>query len=65
MTRRYNREAWYRPYVNFETVPLRNGPRFDNLSHGAYFGTNSRIKRLSLNWDGAWGVYFGYYVGLI
>lgn len=60
ITRRDSREAWFRPYVTFESVPLKNGPKVDNISYGSYFGTNSAIKQLKHGWDGAWGVYMGY-----
>ena len=60
VSRRDNREAWYRPYVTIESVPLKNGPKVDNVAYGTYFGTNSPIKHLKKGWDASWGVFFGY-----
>ena len=60
IARRDSREAWIRPYVTFESVPLKNGPKVDNIAYGTYFGTNTPIKKLSRGWDGAAGLYIGY-----
>ena len=60
ITRRDNREMWLRPYVTFENVPLKNGPKVDNISYGTFFGTNSPIKQLKYGFDGAYGVYVAY-----
>jgi outer membrane autotransporter protein len=60
ITRRDNREAWYRPYVTIENVPLKNGPKVDNVAYGTYLGTNSPVKHLKKGWDASWGVFVGY-----
>jgi outer membrane autotransporter protein len=60
ITRRDNREAWLRPYVTFEEVDLKNGPKVDNIAYGTYLGTNSPVRRIGNGWDGAWGFYVGY-----
>ena len=58
--RRNNKEGWLRPYVTFEKVPLKNGPKVTNIGYGSYFGANSKLYSLKHGWDASWGGYFGY-----
>ena len=55
-----NTALWARPYVTFENVRLKHGPRVSNVAWGTYFGGDSEMFELGNGWEGMWGVYAGY-----
>lgn len=60
ITRQERAEGWFRPYVTFEKVGLKNGPKVENTAYGSYLGGESQIYDLGHGWDGMWGAYAGY-----
>ena len=55
-----NKNGWFRPYVTFENVGLKNGPKVDNIAYGTFLGGESEMYDLGHGWDGMWGAYLGY-----
>ena len=55
-----NAAGWFRPFVNFESVGLKNGPKVKNNIYGTFAGFDSGITELGSGWDGMWSVYAGY-----
>jgi len=60
LLRQERAEGWFRPYVTFEKVGLRNGPKVENQAYGTYIGGESKMYDLGHGWDGMWGAYVGY-----
>lgn len=52
--------GWFRPYVSFEKVALRNGPRVGNNMYGSFFGGDSKMYETKNGWDYQYSVYAGY-----
>ena len=55
-----NSTGWVRTHTTFENVPLRNGPKVNNIAYGTYFGSESEFYDLGKGWEGTWGLYAGY-----
>ena len=55
-----DKTAWVRTRTTFEKVPLKNGPKVNNISYGTYVGGESEMYDLGKGWDGRYGVYVGY-----
>ena len=51
---------WVKPYATFENVPLRNGPKVDNISYGTLIGFDTPMERATNGWDRVWTGYLGY-----
>jgi outer membrane autotransporter protein len=60
LMRQERAEGWFRPFVTFEKVPLKNGPKVENVAYGTYMGGESQMYDLGHGWDGMWGAYVGY-----
>ncbi|MBQ8636210.1 hypothetical protein IJ425_08680 [bacterium] len=54
------RGIWFKPYATFERVPLKNGPKVDNISYGTLLGYDSELKSLGNGWDRVLTGYLGY-----
>jgi outer membrane autotransporter protein len=52
--------AWYKPYVSFESVPLKNGPKVSSITYGSLAGYDTPIKELRNGWSRTWSGYVGY-----
>lgn len=52
---------WVRPFANFESVPLSNGPKVSNVSYGALLGGDSDIIDLGHGWDGTFSLFGAYH----
>ena len=52
--------AWVKPYVSFENIPLKNGPKVSNISYGSLIGFDTPLKSVSRGWDRTWTGYIGY-----
>ncbi|MBQ3312109.1 hypothetical protein IJG72_08535 [bacterium] len=58
---KYDRKAiWFRPFTNFERVPLKNGPSTDNIAYSTYAGGESQVYEMKNDWKGMLGAYAGY-----
>ena len=56
------RDGWYfRPFTNFENIPLKNGPRVSNVSYGTLIGGESDLIDLGHGWDGNFSVFAAYH----
>ena len=51
---------WIKPYATFENVPLKNGPKVNNIAYGTLVGFDTELKELSHGWDRVWTGYIGY-----
>lgn len=51
---------WFKPYTNFERVPLKNGPDVSNVMYGSLFGVESGLNKLKKGWYNLYGVYATY-----
>lgn len=60
LLRQERAEGWFRPYVTFEKVGLKNGPKVENQAYGTFVGGESQMYDLGHGWDGMWGAYVGY-----
>ena len=52
--------GWFRPYVSFEKVGLKNGPRVGNNMYGSFFGGDSSMYETKNGWDYQYSLYAGY-----
>jgi len=52
--------GWFRPYVSFEKVGLKNGPRVGNNMYGSFFGGDSNMYETKNGWDYQYSLYAGY-----
>ena len=51
---------WFRPYGNFESVDLQDGPKVTNQTYGALVGGETSLKELGHDFQGTLGGYVGY-----
>ena len=52
--------VWFKPYVTFENVPLKNGPKVNTISYGSMIGYDSNPIYHKHDWEGVWTAYIGY-----
>lgn len=52
---------YVRPFSNFESVPLNNGPKVSNVSYGTLVGGESDIIELGRGWDATYSVFGAYH----
>ncbi|MBQ2644927.1 hypothetical protein IJG14_05060 [bacterium] len=52
--------VWFRPYGNFESVDLQDGPKVTNQTYGALVGGDTALKDLGNGFQGTLGGYVGY-----
>ncbi|MCM1264579.1 MAG: hypothetical protein NC200_00115 [Candidatus Gastranaerophilales bacterium] len=51
---------WVKPYATFENIPLKNGPKVQNINYGTLIGYDSPLESLKNGWDRVMTYYFGY-----
>ncbi len=51
---------WFKPYATFENVPLKNGPRVQNITYGALAGYDTEITTTKTGWERTFTGYIGY-----
>ncbi len=51
---------WFRPYTTFEKIPLRNGPKVENVSYGALVGGDTDLVELGHGYSGLLSFFAGY-----
>ena len=39
-------DIWYKPYMGFENVSLKNGPCVSNVNYGSLFGADSELESI-------------------
>ena len=60
MTRLENNGYWVKPYVSFESIPLKNGPKVDNITYGSLIGYDSQLTPIAHGFDRVLTGYVGY-----
>jgi outer membrane autotransporter protein len=60
MTGMRNAGYWIKPYVTFEDVPLKNGPKVSNINYGTLIGYDTPIETTKNGWDKVITSYIGY-----
>jgi len=55
-----NKAGWFRPYVTFENMNLKNGPKVDAVTYGSLVGFDSDFQNLGKGWSGLTTGYIGY-----
>ena len=60
LTRIENAGYWVKPYVSFENIPLRNGPKVNTIAYGSLIGFDSSIKPVKYGFDRVLTGYIGY-----
>ena len=55
-----NAGFWVKPYVSFENIPLKNGPKVDNITYGTIIGYDTEIQSIKNGWDRVFTGYVGY-----
>ena len=53
-------EVWVKPYVTFENIPLRHGPKVKAINYGTMIGYDSNPHYMRHDWEGVWTGYIGY-----
>jgi len=53
-------DIWVQPYVNFENMHLKNGPRVDVQTYGTLVGGDGEVKHHGNGWDTVGTVFLGY-----
>ena len=52
--------AWFKPYVSFENIPLKNGPTVDNIAYGSLIGYDSKLTPIKHGFERVLTGYVGY-----
>ena len=52
--------VWVKPFVTFENIPLKNGPKVNNITYGTLIGFDSPVFHHKRGFDGIWTGYVGY-----
>ena len=52
--------AWFKPYVSFENIPLKNGPTVDNIAYGSLIGYDSKLTPIKYGFERVLTGYVGY-----
>ena len=52
--------TWYKPYVSFENIPLKDGPKVNSITYGSLFGFDTPIKEWKHGWARTFTGYGGY-----
>ncbi len=60
-----NQGIWFRPYVAFENIKLKNGPKVDSITYGSFLGFDSDFHEHRNGWHSVWSTYLGYQGGQI
>ena len=51
---------WIKPYVSFESIPLNNGPKVNNINYGTLIGFDGEMKPIAHGFDRVLSGYVGY-----
>ena len=51
---------WVKPYVSFENIPLKNGPKVSNIAYGSLIGYDSALTPISHGFERVLTGYVGY-----
>ncbi len=60
LTRVESAGYWVKPYVSFESIPLKNGPKVSNIAYGSLIGFDSSLKPIKYGFDRVLTGYVGY-----
>ncbi len=52
--------VWVKPYVSFENIPLKNGPKVSNISYGSLIGYDTPLSSAKFGFDKVLTGYVGY-----
>jgi len=52
--------AWYKPFVGFESMELKIGPKVSSTTYGSMLGYDTPLKELKHGWARAFTTYGGY-----
>ncbi|MBD5402973.1 hypothetical protein HDR58_09310, partial [bacterium] len=55
-----NKAAWFRPYVTFENLHLKNGPKVNTISYGSLAGFDTNFNEHKYGWHSVGTGYIGY-----
>ena len=55
-----NKAYWFRPYVTFETMDLKNGPKVDMITYGSLIGYDGDFIPMKHGWHRIGTTYLGY-----
>ncbi|MBD5402301.1 autotransporter outer membrane beta-barrel domain-containing protein, partial [bacterium] len=55
-----NKAYWLRPYVTFESMNLKNGPKVDAITYGSLVGYDGDFKAMRHGWHRIGTSYLGY-----
>ncbi len=56
----YEKGFWVKPYVSFESVPLNNGPKVNNVNYGTLIGYDSELTPIAKGFERVLTGYVGY-----
>lgn len=51
---------WFKPYVSYDSIGLKNGPKVSNTSYGSFFGGDSGARRFKNGFSGVFSPYIAY-----
>ena len=51
---------WVKPYVSFESIPLKNGPKVSNIAYGSLIGYDSKLTPIRNGFERVLTGYVGY-----
>ena len=51
---------WFKPYISYESVGIKNGPKVDNTMYGSYFGGDSPVYSFNNGVDMQYSIYARY-----
>ena len=51
---------WIKPYVSFESIPLNNGPKVNNINYGTLIGYDGKLTPIAHGFDRVLSGYVGY-----
>ena len=60
LSQRNNSAAWFRPYVTFETMHLKNGPKVNAITYGSLAGFDTDFNEHKHGWHSVGTGYIGY-----
>ena len=60
LTKEEDAGFWVKPYASFENVPLKNGPKVNNINYGTLVGYDSPLKTISNGFERVLTGYIGY-----
>ena len=55
-----NKAGWFKPYVTFENMNLKHGPKVDAITYGSLVGYDTDFRELKHGWHSVGTGYIGY-----